>query len=127
MKKALFLAIFLLPTITFGAFSTNLTIGNTGIEVTKLQQTLIENGCLNVAPTGYFGLLTQQGVECMMNKEVTKVDSTQEELLKVIKKLNRRISDLEDEIDELKESTKKVTLPAESQKECTSGPGACGA
>jgi len=100
MKKALFLAIFLLPTIAFGAFSTNLTIGSTGPEVTLLQQTLVNAGCLNVKPTGYFGILTQQGVECMMGLETQpKITDQSEE----IKSLKERILELEAQLSRYKE------------------------
>jgi peptidoglycan hydrolase-like protein with peptidoglycan-binding domain len=40
----------------------NLTVGSRGAEVTKLQQILVSQGLLNVAPTGYFGVLTKRAV-----------------------------------------------------------------
>lgn len=90
MKKAFILAILLLPFTVFG-FETDLRIGMSGTEVTDLQTILIENGCLNTTPTGYFGLLTQQGVECMKgNTAITPISNQSEE----IRKLKQEISDL---------------------------------
>lgn len=43
--------------------STNLAYGNSGAEVTKLQQVLIEKGYLSGASTGFFGKLTQSAVK----------------------------------------------------------------
>jgi peptidoglycan hydrolase-like protein with peptidoglycan-binding domain len=39
-----------------------LTFGSRGAEVTKLQQILVEQKLLTVAPTGYFGVLTKRAV-----------------------------------------------------------------
>ncbi|GEM_PF-2293748 len=43
-------------------FTSNLTVGSTGAQVTALQQILASKGFLTVAPTGYFGSLTKAAV-----------------------------------------------------------------
>lgn len=71
MKKAIFYAVFgllLLPSVSYAAFDTNLKYGSTGVKVTELQDLLVTESCLNVQPTGYFGLLTLAGVKCFQAK-----------------------------------------------------------
>lgn len=43
-------------------FNTDIYLGDTGSEVTALQTFLAYDGCLNVAPTGYYGPVTEQAV-----------------------------------------------------------------
>jgi peptidoglycan hydrolase-like protein with peptidoglycan-binding domain len=67
MKKSLMAfaaaAIITIPFITSAAtFSTWLTFGSRGVEVTGLQAVLVAEGYLKVAPSGYFGTLTKKAV-----------------------------------------------------------------
>src|SRR4051812_9576353 len=48
---------------TSTTFARNLTVGNTGSDVTALQGILNEQGYLSVSPTGYFGALTKAAVK----------------------------------------------------------------
>lgn len=68
MKKLILLAIFLIPSLTFAGFETNMKYGMSGGEVSALQDLLVAEGCLTVSPTGYFGLLTLEGVKCFQAK-----------------------------------------------------------
>jgi peptidoglycan hydrolase-like protein with peptidoglycan-binding domain/chitodextrinase len=47
---------------TIGSFPRDLAIGDTGSDVSALQEFLIANGFLHASPTGYFGVLTQSAV-----------------------------------------------------------------
>lgn len=60
--------VFLLPSISFADFQSNLKYGMTGTNVTQLQDLLSSEGCLSVPSTGYFGLLTLSGVKCFQTK-----------------------------------------------------------
>jgi peptidoglycan hydrolase-like protein with peptidoglycan-binding domain len=56
-------AIITVPFITSAAtFSSWLTVGSRGLEVTGLQAILYAQGYLKVSPTGYYGALTKQAV-----------------------------------------------------------------
>jgi peptidoglycan hydrolase-like protein with peptidoglycan-binding domain len=46
-------------TTTSAVYTRDLTVGSTGADVTSLQSMLYSAGYLKVAPTGYFGSLTQ--------------------------------------------------------------------
>jgi peptidoglycan hydrolase-like protein with peptidoglycan-binding domain len=67
MKKTLMAlaatAIITVPFITSAAtFTTWLTVGSRGLDVTALQAILVAQGYLKVVPTGYYGALTKQAV-----------------------------------------------------------------
>lgn len=62
MKKTLLLAIFLLPTLAFATIDSNLKYGSRGVEVTELQEFLIDKGFLTGQPTGNFFALTKKAV-----------------------------------------------------------------
>ncbi len=62
MKKTLLLAIFLLPTFVFATIDSNLKYGSRGLEVTELQEFLIDKGFLTGQPTGNFFALTKKAV-----------------------------------------------------------------
>lgn len=62
MKKTLLLAILLLPTFAFATIDSNLKYGSRGVEVTELQEFLIDKGFLTGQPTGNFFALTKKAV-----------------------------------------------------------------
>src|ERR1700687_2483999 len=56
-------ALLLLPTLASAAtFTRPLIVGNTGSDVTALQQILVQQGYLSATPTGYYGSLTAAAV-----------------------------------------------------------------
>jgi peptidoglycan hydrolase-like protein with peptidoglycan-binding domain len=61
-------AFFSFAPITEAAFETNLRYGMTGPAVSELQDLLVYEGCLGVPSTGFFGVLTLQGVKCLQSK-----------------------------------------------------------
>ncbi|HUO50066.1 MAG TPA: peptidoglycan-binding domain-containing protein, partial [Candidatus Paceibacterota bacterium] len=66
MKKLLGLisVAILIPSLALALTLTKpLSLGSTGPDVTTLQQLLQTNGYLSIAPTGYFGTLTQAAVQ----------------------------------------------------------------
>lgn len=44
------------------SFNTDIRLGDSGAEITALQTFLAYDGCLNVAPTGYYGPITERAV-----------------------------------------------------------------
>lgn len=69
MKKLLIgLAFLAIPSVSFASFNQNLSYGMSGSDVYQLQDVLIDQGCLNHASTGYFGLITLNAVECYQAK-----------------------------------------------------------
>lgn len=57
-----------IPSISQASIDINLKYGMSGVEVSELQELLVSENCLSVSPTGYFGLLTLNGVKCFQNK-----------------------------------------------------------
>ncbi|HUO50065.1 MAG TPA: peptidoglycan-binding domain-containing protein, partial [Candidatus Paceibacterota bacterium] len=63
-RRILIAVVFLVPTVSFALTLTKpLSLGSTGPDVTTVQQLLQTNGYLSIAPTGYFGTLTQAAVQ----------------------------------------------------------------
>lgn len=66
--KYLILAFLLVPTFSFASIDSDLKYGMSGSDVSQLQDLLVSENCLSVSPTGYFGLLTLEGVKCFQAK-----------------------------------------------------------
>lgn len=64
VKKTIFLAVLIsLPLVSFASIDANLKYGNTGTEVSELQEFLVSKGFLNTQPTGNFYSLTLAAVK----------------------------------------------------------------
>lgn len=68
MKKYIIIGLLALPFPAFASFDYNLSYGMSNSGVLELQDVLHEEGCFNVEPTGFFGLITFNGVKCFQAK-----------------------------------------------------------
>lgn len=63
MRKLLFVALFLVPCVSFAAFNTNLKYGSSGPGVREMQEFLVSQGNCNITPSGNFFALTLKCVK----------------------------------------------------------------
>lgn len=61
-------SLFIIPTLVFGAFDRDLTVGNRGSDVESLQNFLTQQAVYSGPITGYFGNLTKDGVKKFQEK-----------------------------------------------------------